>query len=122
MVGRMDRVDVHAPGHARIIDYKSSEVDEQKDADKKTRESLQLKIYAQAWQREQGYWPEAVQLHFLDKGLIGSWEVDPEMVEKSTSIIPEIAEKIRKNQFKATPSVWVCNYCSYRSICPEVIT
>ncbi|MEW6515811.1 MAG: ATP-dependent DNA helicase [candidate division FCPU426 bacterium] len=121
IIGRMDRVDLLAPGKARIIDYKSSETSEQEDADKKAKESLQLKIYAQAWYHEQGYWPESVHLHFLDSGLTGSWVVDPAKVEKDTAVILAVAQGIREKKFRATPSVWVCNYCPYRAICPEAI-
>lgn len=119
VVGRMDRVDVVAPGQAEIVDYKSSEISNQPDADKRTRESLQLKIYAQAWYHETGYWPQTVKLYFLDTGLTGSWTVDPEKVEKETAVIQEVAENIKLGLFSATPSVWTCNYCPYRSICPE---
>ena len=46
--GRWDRVD-EQDGNIYIVDFKSSEVKDQKKADKKAKESLQLAIYAWSW-------------------------------------------------------------------------
>ena len=46
--GRYDRVDEELLG-AVIIDYKTGELRRQKDADRRSAESLQLKVYALAW-------------------------------------------------------------------------
>ena len=55
-----------------IIDYKSSDVTEQKAADQRARESLQLRIYALAVSaRRRGICPRAVELRFLESGLAG---------------------------------------------------
>lgn len=121
VTGRMDRVDVTDAGETTIIDYKSSEINEQAQADKKTRENLQLKIYALAWLRQEGRLPVRVQLHFLDSGLVGSWEPELEKTVDTENKITLVAEGIRAQAFAAKPNVWVCNYCPYRSICPQVV-
>ena len=51
--GRFDRVD-ETPEGTVIVDYKSSDVTDQKAADRRARESLQLKIYALAAARDDG--------------------------------------------------------------------
>jgi len=117
--GRMDRVDVYPDGGVAIVDFKSSEVREQKDADQKAKDSLQLKIYALAWLRTEGRLPDRVQLYFLESGLLGTWVPDMKKIEATEEKILEVADGIRQQVFAATPSVWSCNYCPYRSICPE---
>ena len=69
--GRFDRVD-DTPEGAIVIDYKSSEVTEQKAADRRARESLQLKMYALAQKEMTGRLPARVELRFLESGLAGS--------------------------------------------------
>ncbi|MFZ1057870.1 MAG: ATP-dependent DNA helicase, partial [Candidatus Rokuibacteriota bacterium] len=69
--GRWDRVDETEAGVA-IIDYKSSDIRAQKDADRRTRESLQLQIYTLAWKEMFGRLPEKVELRFLESGLVGT--------------------------------------------------
>src|SRR6185436_20881783 len=51
--GRYDRVDEDLLG-AVIVDYKTSEVIRQKDADRRVAQNLQLKMYALAWREMTG--------------------------------------------------------------------
>src|SRR6185369_15249865 len=68
--GRFDRIDDTAVGTV-VIDYKSSDVTEQKAADRRARESLQLKVYALAQKEMTGRLPARVELRFLESCLIG---------------------------------------------------
>ena len=61
-------------GTGHIIDYKSSEVKDQKTADEKTRKNLQLSIYALAYREIHGRLPDRVHLYFLESGIIGGAE------------------------------------------------
>ncbi|MCD4814319.1 ATP-dependent helicase [bacterium] len=122
IVGRMDRVDVSPSGEVSIIDFKSSEVFEQKEADKKARESLQLKMYAAAWLHMEKKLPEKVVLYFLDSGLTGVAKPDPDKILKTEELITEIAAQIRENCFDPKPSVWTCNYCPFRTVCPHAVS
>lgn len=117
--GRMDRVDRLSDGGTVIIDFKSSEVYDQEEADKKAAESLQMKIYASAWQHLQGVPPSRLELHFLETGLVGRAVFDSAVIEKTDKQILEIAGEIRKQEFPPKPSSWTCGYCPYRSICPH---
>ena len=55
-----------------ITDYKSSDVRDPAMARKRARESLQLQIYAMGYEAMTGRLPDAVQLHFLETGIVGS--------------------------------------------------
>ena len=68
--GRFDRVD-DAPEGRVVIDYKSSDVTDQKKADQRAKDSLQLKMYALAQKEMTGTLPARVELRFLESGLTG---------------------------------------------------
>ena len=102
-----------------ITDYKSSDVRDPAKARQKARDSLQLQIYAMAYEAMTGHLPETVQLHFLDSGLVGRAEVDPKRLEKARQKIAGAAAGIRTRAFEATPSVLACTYCPFRDVCPS---
>ena len=82
--GRYDRVDTTADG-AIITDYKSSDVRDQQRADERARESLQLQVYALAWEAETGQLPAHMELHFLDSGVVGRVRPGAEASRSSAS-------------------------------------
>ncbi|HET9682259.1 MAG TPA: PD-(D/E)XK nuclease family protein, partial [Candidatus Limnocylindrales bacterium] len=102
-----------------ITDYKSSDVRDPAIARQKARDSLQLQIYAMAYEALSGRLPDAVQLHFLDSGLVGRAEVDPKRLEKARQKIATAAAGIRARAFEARPSSLACSYCPYRDVCPD---
>jgi DNA helicase-2/ATP-dependent DNA helicase PcrA len=113
--GRFDRVDEELLG-AAIIDYKTGEVATLRLADKRARESLQLKIYALAW-REM-----TVELRFLESHTVGRYTPTEADVEEATRAVKEAATGIRARRFDAAPSYRACRYCAYRQICPYTAT
>ncbi len=127
--GRMDRVDIvpAAAGGGEgatadqvvITDYKSSDVRDPARARERARNSLQLQIYALAYEAEAGRPPDAVQLWFLESGLIGRAEVDPKRLAKARDSIKRVAAGIRALRFEATPDYLSCSYCAFRDICPS---
>ena len=104
-----------------IVDFKSTEVKEQAMADRKARASLQLAIYAMSWEKMFGRLPTAVQLYFLDNGLIGQAEMTVAELTKVWSKIRQVAAGIRANDFHPTPSAMKCGYCPYNDICPSSV-
>ena len=102
-----------------ITDYKSSDVRDPAKARQRARDSLQLQIYAMAYEAMTGRLPDAVQLHFLDSGLVGRADVDPKRLEKARQKIATAAAGIRAREFTATPSTMACTYCPFRDICPS---
>ncbi|OFX26872.1 MAG: hypothetical protein A2Z07_03380 [Armatimonadetes bacterium RBG_16_67_12] len=124
--GRWDRVDLRRNGdeggsEATIIDFKTSDVRAQKDADRRARDSLQLWIYALAFQRQYGRMPGRLELHFLGprQVLVGGVAPTPAMLEEASEAIERAAAGIRQQQFAATPDYYrACRYCAFASICP----
>jgi DNA helicase-2/ATP-dependent DNA helicase PcrA len=106
------------PERVTITDYKSSDVRDPARARERARESLQLQIYAMAYQAETGRLPDALQLWFLESGLIGRVDVDPKRLDKARDSIRRVAAGIRAHRFEATPDYLACGYCAFRDICP----
>ena len=106
------------PERVTITDYKSSDVRDPARARERARESLQLQIYAMAYQAETGRLPDALQLWFLESGLVGRVEVDEKRLEKARQSIRRAAGGIRARRFEATPDYIACGYCAFRDICP----
>jgi DNA helicase-2/ATP-dependent DNA helicase PcrA len=118
VIGRWDRLD-ERDGRVAIIDYKSSAVRDRKEADRKARESLQLAIYALAYDQMTGRIPDAVELHFLESGLVGSARKATADLEETRDTIGKVARGIRAREFTATPGYIQCGYCAFREICPS---
>jgi DNA helicase-2/ATP-dependent DNA helicase PcrA len=104
-----------------ITDYKTSDVREPAKARKRARESLQLQIYAMAYQAVTGRLPDAVQLHFLDTGVTGRTEVDPRRLAKGRERIATAAAGIRARDYTPKPDRTTCGYCPFRTICPSSV-
>lgn len=118
--GRFDRVDME-DNDAVIIDFKTSEITRQIDADKRAKESMQLDLYALAYKNIFGKLPKRAELHFLESGIVGSNEVKEKDIEKITGKIHGVSEGIRKQSFNATPAFKACTYCAYSQICPSAV-
>jgi DNA helicase-2/ATP-dependent DNA helicase PcrA len=120
ITGRFDRVD-QEEGGAAIMDFKTSEIKAQKDADKRVRESLQLALYALAYKNIFGALPKRVELYFLESGIIGSAQIKEGDLEEIKEKIKEVSTGIRKQNFLATPAYMACTYCAYNQICPSAV-
>lgn len=118
VIGRWDRID-EKDEEATVIDYKSSELTSQEKADRQAGESLQLSIYATAYQSKTGRLPKEVQLHFLESGLVGRAVKTEDDVKETKETILKAAEGIRSQDFAARPTYMACSYCAYREICPH---
>jgi DNA helicase II / ATP-dependent DNA helicase PcrA len=118
MEGRWDRVD-EREGRVVIVDFKSSEVYQQEAADKRAAESLQLAIYAMAFQRAFDRPVESTELRFLESGLVGRAAVTPKRLEKTEEAVRSAADGIRRRDYTAKPSYQDCRYCAYAEVCPS---
>jgi DNA helicase-2/ATP-dependent DNA helicase PcrA len=101
-----------------ITDYKSSDVRDPVRARQRARDSLQLQIYAMGYEAMTGRLPDAVQLHFLDSGLVGRADVEPRRLAKARNQIATAAAGMRAGDFGAKPDHLSCSYCPFREICP----
>jgi DNA helicase-2/ATP-dependent DNA helicase PcrA len=119
--GRYDRVDEDLLG-AIIVDYKTTEITRQKDADRRVAESLQLKMYALAWQEMTGTLPQRLELRFIDSNVVGRHTPTANDLEKAIDAVKAAAAGIRARRFDATPSWGACRNCAYNQICPYTAT
>src|SRR5215471_5021819 len=119
--GRYDRVDEDLLG-AVIVDYKTTEINRQKDADRRVAESLQLKMYALAWREMTGTLPQRVELRFTDSNLVGRRVPTAEDIDTAIDAVKAAAAGIRARRFDATPSWGACRHCAYNQICPYTAT
>lgn len=120
VIGRWDRIDV-ADDDVKIIDFKTSEIREQKKADTRTKDSLQIGIYALAYQHAHGKLPAVGELHFLETGLVGRAKITPKIIDKAERKIREAAHGIRQRCYDPKPSYMMCNYCNFAGICPAKV-
>jgi DNA helicase-2/ATP-dependent DNA helicase PcrA len=102
-----------------IVDFKTGEVLDQKAADRRARESLQLDIYALAQLRTRGRLPDRVELRFLETGLAASRRPTEAEAFATESRIRAAATAIRKRAFPARPAFFACSQCPFREICPH---
>ena len=101
-----------------ITDYKSSDVRDPVRARQRARDSLQLQIYAMGYEAMTGRLPDAVQLHFLDSGLVGRAEVEPKRLDKARGQIAKAAAGMRARDYTPKPDYLSCSWCAFREICP----
>jgi DNA helicase-2/ATP-dependent DNA helicase PcrA len=119
VIGRFDRVDETAEGTV-ITDYKSGgDVRDTARARQKARDSLQLATYAMAHEARTGVPPAAVQLHFLDSGLVGRVPAEARKMDAARVAVRTAAEGIRRAEFPTRPDRVICAGCPFRRICPD---
>jgi len=119
--GRFDRVDEDLLG-ATIVDYKTSEVTKQQEADRRVAGSLQLKMYALAWREATGRLPQRVELRFIESNVVGRHVPGDADADEALAAVEAAAAGIRARRFDATPSRNACRWCAYRQICPFTAT
>jgi DNA helicase-2/ATP-dependent DNA helicase PcrA len=116
--GRYDLV-VERDGHVTIVDFKTGDVREEKAAEKRARDSLQLDLYALAHLRTRGRLPERVELRFLETGLVAGKRPTLEDAAKTEARVRSAADAIRQRAFPAKPTWMACGQCPFRDICPH---
>jgi DNA helicase-2/ATP-dependent DNA helicase PcrA len=114
--GRWDRIDINE-GVATIIDFKTSEIRKEKDAQKRARESIQLSIYSLAYKERFGKMPDKVELHFIESGLVGASKRTEEDIEEVIEKIKKVSCGIRAQDFEPKPAYLACKYCAFSNIC-----
>ncbi len=101
-----------------IRDFKTSDVKEQKDADRRIKDSTQMMIYALAWYEKYKIIPKT-SLIFIESGLMGSKTFSLKDLDNTKQMIFEVAEGIRKQDMTAKPDSYQCKLCPYSDICPD---
>ncbi len=116
-IGRWDRVDVRNGG-AVIVDFKATEVKNQKEADRKTAESLQMDLYALSFFKTQPLPLIETQLYFLESDIIGRADKREREAARAWEKIKQAEEGIRSQEFAARPDWHHCSYCEFKTFCP----
>jgi ATP-dependent DNA helicase UvrD/PcrA len=116
--GRYDLV-LESAGETAVVDFKTGDVRDQKAADRRARESLQLDIYALAQLKTQGRLPDKVELRFLESDLVASRRPTEADALATETRIHAAATAIRKRAFEARPTFFACSQCPFREICPH---
>lgn len=121
LAGIIDRIDKLDDGTYEIIDYKTARRMPSQDA---LNRDLQLSIYHLGLLKR---WPHLASqnikltLQFLKHNEKISTFRSPDALEKTKESlikdIREIQERVKNNDFPATPSA-LCDWCGYRKICP----
>ena len=101
-----------------ITDYKSGDMRDATRARQRARSSLQLQLYTLAWETEHGERPDAVELHFLESGVVGRVTPTERQLDGARAKVAKAADGIRAGDFEATPGYPACDWCPYRRICP----
>jgi DNA helicase-2/ATP-dependent DNA helicase PcrA len=117
--GQMDRVDRDQDGGVTICDYKTSNIHEAKRAKEEVEKSLQLAIYALAYQAREGRLPDWLELHFLESGIQERLKPEAAWLEEKKAEIMEAFQGIRAGNFEPAPEFIKCKYCAYSSLCPS---
>ncbi len=118
--GRFDRLD-EDKNETVIVDYKSSNITDQKKADKRAKESIQMSLYALAYKERKGRLPDRIELHFLESGLVGSAAKNENDISKIQLMIDKVSTGLRRQNYKAKPTYMACQYCPYKQICPRTL-
>lgn len=105
--GRMDAV-VESDSGVEIRDYKTSSVDDQKKADKKAKDSLQLATYGLAWKSMMGKLPDSATLDYVETGVRGITTPTDKSNEALLQKIQQIAEGIRSGDYQPTGDHFYC--------------
>jgi DNA helicase-2/ATP-dependent DNA helicase PcrA len=116
--GRYDLV-IEREGELAIVDFKTGDVRDEKAAQKRAKESLQLDIYALAHLKTKGRLPDRVELRFLESGLAAGRRPTAEETAQTEERIRAAAAAIRRREFPAKPTWMACGQCPFREICPH---
>ena len=116
--GYVDRLDVAPTGEVRIIDYKTGKSPKPGWEDKAL---FQLRVYALLYWKEKNVIPKLLQLIYLgNSSVLKSTPTEQDLVATEKSLM-KIAESIRR---AIETDTWVpcksklCDWCSFKSICP----
>lgn len=118
--GRYDAI-FKTKNEVSVVDYKTSNVKTQKEADERTKKSTQLATYALSYKEIYGKLPDIVHLYFVESGVIGNYVPSDKDARETREVIEKAAEGIRKREFEATPGLFVCKYCPFKFYCPVAI-
>lgn len=105
-------------GMREIFDYKTSEVEDQKSAERRIAQSTQMKIYALSHLITTGKIPKTT-LVFIESDISVSKVFSQKILEDTKKMIIEVAEGIESENYCAKPDKRNCSWCPFNNICPD---
>ena len=97
-----------------VVDYKTGKAKDQEDAD----ESLQLSLYAIAAREKWGYEVGALIFHNLEENVPVITTRTEAQLLTARGRVESAAQGIADGVFEAKTGMH-CNFCAYRTLCPE---
>ena len=104
---------------AIITDYKATEVKDNKEANKRTKDNLQMDIYALSFVKTHEVPLFEIRLHFLESDTVGHAQKGKGELDRAAEKIKVTEEGIQNQYFPAKPDWHNCNYCDFKAICPD---
>ncbi len=104
---------------AKIRDFKTGEVDDEKKAEEKARTNYrkQMNFYALSWLKRTGNLPENVALDFLDGDIVVVKDKTEKDIMEITEEIYKTVAGIKSSNYEATPDKRTCGFCEYKDYC-----
>ena len=116
--GYVDRLDIAETGEVRIVDYKTGKAPKPGWEEKAL---FQLRIYAFIYWRNNGVVPRLLQLIYLGNAqLLRNSPTESDLLATEKTLLrigEEISDAIRDDKWTPKPSR-LCDWCSFKSICP----
>ena len=100
-----------------ILDFKTSEVTEPEVAQRRIKQSNQMRIYALAWQKLFREIPQTT-LYFIESEVAGTHRFSQKELANTEEKIKKVVQGISRLNFNPTPGPYQCKWCAYNSICP----
>jgi putative RecB family exonuclease len=116
--GYVDRLDVAPTGEVRIVDYKTGKSPKPGWEEKAL---FQLRIYALLYWRNEGVLPRLLQLLYLGDGRTVKSSPTEKELEATERILKNIGDEILTaidSDFFPPKKSRLCDWCSFKNICP----
>ncbi|MCA9388606.1 ATP-dependent helicase [Candidatus Berkelbacteria bacterium] len=98
------RIDALYTKSGEVVDFKTSNVKDQKDADRKIKANLPVRIYALAYLKRFGRLPQKVTLDFVEANLKASLQISQEVIDSTEQLIRDTATNIKAGHFPPNPN------------------
>ena len=115
--GIIDRID-RVGDNLELLDYKTSKTMER---DEQVLKNPQLHLYAKACKDLYKQYPKKLGLWYLLHNKIKTISFNRNTLQKLEQNLIETIDKIEKEEFKAKPSHFNCQFCDFNTICEDSV-